>query len=438
LRLRRESRVLEDDVAQDHALYGERLAQAFAGVWEVEGFETALRQLEAESAGRDHVAVTFDPAPTDGIVAHILREDDGVLRMRTWVPIPPFLDSGAPRGSIRLDESLEPIGDYLHITVVRTLVTAALATLVAGAIGLAVGLVIVGRPIRALVEKTRRTAAGDFSGPLALRKRDEIGQLAAEIDAMCRRLEEAREQLEVESRARRRSDDLLRHADRLITVGKLAAVIAHELGTPLTVVTARAAMIASGETMGAESIAGARTMVEQCQRMSGIIRGMLDLSCVTPPRREPVDLCVALRQATALLAPVAERRGIRIEVASHAAPVRASADPAQLQQVISNLFVNAIQAMPRGGVLSAGPLAADPDGREPGFYVRDDGRGIEPEALAMIFEPFFTTRGGDGGTGLGLSIVTEIVREHGGRIDVESAVGAGTTFRVRLPSQEHP
>src|SRR5208283_4365944 len=135
-----------------------------------------------------------------------------------------------------------------------------------------VGFTFVGRPMRRLVDKARRIGAGDLSGPLDLRQHDEIGVLAHEMNEMCDRLRAAQKKLAEETERRLAAGEQLRHADRLTTVGKLASGVAHELGTPLNVIEARASMIANGETTPEESVTCARAVVRGTERMTRIIR----------------------------------------------------------------------------------------------------------------------------------------------------------------------
>src|SRR5437016_2774104 len=137
---------------------------------------------------------------------------------------------------------------------------------------------LVGRPLRLLRDKARRAGGGDFSGPLVLRQRDEMGELATEINAMCDRLAEANRRVAKEAAARVAALEQLRHTERLATVGQLAAGVAHELGTPLGVVSARAELLASGDVSAADAGANARIILEQTDRMTAIIQQLLDFS----------------------------------------------------------------------------------------------------------------------------------------------------------------
>jgi signal transduction histidine kinase len=309
-----------------------------------------------------------------------------------------------------------------------------------------VGVRMVGRPVQELVEKTRRIAAGDLSGPVHVKSRDEFRELADSINDMCAQLGASQERLRRETAARIQAIEQLRHADRLRTVGRLAAGIAHELGTPLNVVAGRAGLIASGKLSAEDVNKSAGTIKTEADRMTGIIRQLLDFARRSTPRRTVVDLRQVVSGTADLLAGIARKRNVQIVLAAADAPLTANVDVGQLQQVLTNLIMNAVQAMPQGGTVE---LALDgtraispyrPDDGEADFVcisVKDSGAGIASEHLEQIFEPFFTTKDVGEGTGLGLSISYGIVQEHGGWIDVASETDQGTCFFVYVP-QEPP
>jgi signal transduction histidine kinase len=226
-------------------------------------------------------------------------------------------------------------------------------------------------------------------------------------------------------------------------VGKLASGIAHELGTPLSVMTMEAKRIASGRATGEAAVESAQLVSLQGERMTRIIQQLLDFARQRPPRMGPVDLRDAVAGSAALLRPLAERRKIRVEIAAPE-PVSVVADRARIEQVLTNVLVNGIQASPEGAALTVEVRRSErPPPGEAGeaaawgrIAVVDHGPGIAPEVLPHIFEPFFTTKEPGQGTGLGLSVASGIVAEHGGFIDVESAVGAGARFAIHLPIAE--
>ena len=232
----------------------------------------------------------------------------------------------------------------------------------------------------------------------------------------------------------------LRHAERLNTVGKLAAGLAHELGTPLHVVAGRAELIAHGDLAPNDLLTSALIIGEQTSRMARIIRSMLDFGRRSGTDKRTEDVGLLAEQTAELLRALAHKSGIDIVVAgSH---VRAEVNRAELQQVLSNLLSNAIQAMQDGGRIMVCvedanvKLAENADTRVRSYVcieVRDQGTGIPPEILPRIFDPFFTTKDVGEGTGLGLSVSYGIVRDHGGAMRIETLLGRGTTVRVYLP-----
>jgi signal transduction histidine kinase len=221
----------------------------------------------------------------------------------------------------------------------------------------------------------------------------------------------------------------LRHADRLRTVGQLAAGIAHELGTPLNVVAGRARMIARAEVDGAAARDSAGIVVEQADRMAHTIRQLLDFARARTPHMSREDVGALAAQAVDLMAPLAQKRGVSIAF-SRGARAEAEVDAGQIQQVLTNLLLNAIHAMPNGGEVRVDVIRSQSDVR---VDVIDDGVGMPPEVRSRLFEPFFTTKPVGEGTGLGLAVSWGIVAEHGGRIDVETEPGCGARFSVHIP-----
>ena len=305
---------------------------------------------------------------------------------------------------------------------------------------------LVGRPLALLREKARRAGEGDFSAPLILYQRDEMGEVAGEINAMCARIDETNRRLADESAARVAALEQLRHTERLATVGQLAAGVAHELGTPLNVVSARAELLLSGPASPADAAANARIILEQTDRMTSIIHQLLDFSRRRGPSMGLGNLEQVVTRTLDLIAPAATRAKVRVECAT-TGPLFARFDPTQMQQVLANVFMNGIQAMSDGGTLrvSVDTRRTRPPGDGSGpetecacVTVEDDGRGIAREDLARIFEPFFTTKRVGEGTGLGLAVAHGIVAEHGGWIVAESEVGKGSRFSIFLPRPAVP
>jgi signal transduction histidine kinase len=235
-----------------------------------------------------------------------------------------------------------------------------------------------------------------------------------------------------EQNARISAVDQLRHAERLTTIGKLVASVAHEIGTPLSVVSGHAERIASGKLTEQDATKSARIILSEAQKITTIVRQLLDFGRRHTGARAPADLVAFGRATVALLQPLARQRSVQLDFAA-TAPVQATVSVAEIEQVLTNLIVNALQATKSGGHVEV-KVVADERTQTANLIVEDTGSGISPENIAHVFDPFFTTKNPGEGTGLGLSVSHGIVREHGGTIRVESEIGRGSRFVVTLPS----
>ncbi len=453
----REGTLFEAELAKDQRVMARALRPAVEAAWQSQG-ETRARALvtQADAAARevrirfvrldappgspDHPGVPIErlSLPLSGQESIVLGPAEGGERRFTFEPLSV---PGAGPIAIELSESLAAERGYIWRSELQTVVTMLVILAVCGLIAMVLGLGMVGRPIRQLCQQLGRVGAGDLSSRLRLRRRDELGRLGAEIDGMCDRLADANQKLHEETDAKIAALEQLRHADRLKTVGQLASGVAHELGTPLNVIGARAKMIAGGEVTGDDVPANARIIAEQSVRMTTIIRQLLDFSRRRGPRLATIRLDRLVRGTLAMLSALIARRRVTTVVEEPDGPLDALADEHQLQQALTNLVLNAIQAMPGGGTLrvSLRRVRATPPadhGGAPGEYlaivVEDEGTGIDPETLPHIFEPFYTTKGVGEGTGLGLSVSYGIVRDHGGWIDVVTTAGRGSRFTIFL------
>ncbi len=250
----------------------------------------------------------------------------------------------------------------------------------------------------------------------------EIGVLAGRFEDMARRLEE-REKLR----------EALARGERLATVGALAAGVAHEINNPLTTILGYASLLLEDKPAEHADRPGLELVAGEARRVQGIVRSLLDYSRAESEGREPsgpIDVAALCERTAALCAPALRARRVQLVLDVAAGLPSPVGDARRLEQVFVNLAQNAAQAMDGGGLLTIRARARG-DARVDVEFA-DQGPGIPAELLARIFEPFFTTKGPGMGTGLGLAVSQQIVLDHGGRIEVESQLGRGSTFRVIL------
>ena len=426
-RVRGEVALFESDRVRDHATMGHALGTTVESVWHESGRKKALETLDKLGHATPGIEVRWrEGADEPQLTTKLIAGEHG----REWYTYVPVDVDGVRQGGIQMFDRAGGEERFAHSTIVDTIASAIAIAILSAALSLALGQWIVGTPVSELATKARRVGRGDFGRPIALRTRDELSELAHEMNAMSDSLAATLEQL--------------RHADRLATVGKLASGLAHELGTPLNVIQARAAMIASGETTPDETRESARVVVASTERMTKIIRQLLQFARRKSVKKSDQDVAELCRETLDLLSPLAGKRSVTLEMNRIASDCTMPVDPSELQQVVTNLVVNAVQAMTGPGTvkltLRATNATAPPDGTEASsprsclcIEVQDEGRGIPPEELPRIFEPFFTTKDVGEGTGLGLAVSYGIIREHGGWITVDSQVDRGSTFRVYLP-----
>ena len=222
-------------------------------------------------------------------------------------------------------------------------------------------------------------------------------------------------------------------AEKLAAVGRMAAGLAHEINNPLGNIVGYAKLLLKDQEIVGNRREKLEIIAEQARKGSEIVRGLLDFSRQSRGDKLPVSVNQILANVVRLLAPEAERTGIRLKADYGELPL-VRADPKQLEQVFCNLLENALQAVGDSGNIQAITSLTGTD--QVTVTVRDDGPGIQPEQRGRIFDPFFTTKPAGEGTGLGLSICLGIVKDHGGVIEVESEPGRGTAFVVNLPALE--
>jgi two-component system NtrC family sensor kinase len=297
------------------------------------------------------------------------------------------------------------------------------------------------RPLGVMAEATGKIAAGDLAHRIEVESKDEVGQLARSFNRMTEELRNAHEDLtqwgrtlerRVEERTRelREIQDQLIQSEKLGSLGKMAAGVAHEINNPLTAILINAHLLLERCGDDASNREALTLIAEETARCAQIVSGLLDFARQTPSMAIPCDINEIIERTLQLLEKQASVRNIQfLKVLDRSLPFIA-VDKNKIQQVFSNLTLNACEAMPKGGTLViTSRLSRDGTGLEVLFS--DTGVGIPARDLTKIFDPFFTTK--TFGTGLGLAISYGIIRQRGGTINVQSQVGQGSTFTVRIP-----
>jgi signal transduction histidine kinase len=291
------------------------------------------------------------------------------------------------------------------------------------------------RPLAGLAAALRRFGREQSVAPLPVSRRDEIGQVAEAFNDMAAQLEVARRRLQAETDRAVELEQQVRRAATLAVAGRLASAVAHEVGTPLNIISGRAEGLL--RELPAEDPArdDLKAIIGQIDRISRTIGSLLDTVRPRRPELRATPLTDVLDPLLPLLRHAARQRGVALETAVQPELPRLRADTGQLQQVLINLVVNALEATPAGGrvLLRAGrAMRNGAEGIE--VAVADSGSGIPAEHVARVFEPFFTTKPPGQGTGLGLAICREIVRGHDGDIALDSSAGSGTTVTAWIPA----
>jgi two-component system, NtrC family, sensor histidine kinase HydH len=305
----------------------------------------------------------------------------------------------------------------------------------------------IARPIQALIRAARAVGSGDLTQRIELRRADELGVLAEEFNRMAENLQGAHEALVEQSEERLRLEREVQQTQKLAAVGMLAAEVAHEVGTPLNVVSGRAEALERAIPRDHPERRHLDVIVQQTDRIAGIIRSLLDY---TRPRRSelrPEAVPPILARVASLLESRYRSKRARIALELPEDLPRVMADADQLQQLFINLLGNALDASPPDSaveVTTGREVALPAAGRGEtvrgkadapllDIHIVDRGPGMTADELVHVFEPFFSTKKRGQGTGLGLPIVEEIIRAHRGEVAMLSVPGEGTEVIVRLP-----
>jgi two-component system, NtrC family, sensor kinase len=308
--------------------------------------------------------------------------------------------------------------------------------------------IVVHNPLRELQTGTERIASGKLGFQIPVRSQDEVGILARSFNEMSNGLQVAQaeitawahtleERVDVKTRELKQAHQHMLHVEKMATIGKMAAVVAHEINNPLSGILTYSRLVkrwieknTEASTKQEEMRGSLDLIASESKRCGELVKNLLSFSRVSPMNLSWCDLNQVIDRCTRLVQHKLDLSGtqLNLDVAKDLPPVHC--DPAQIEQVVLAMVINAIDAMPQEGNLWISTKLKGEDAIE--LIIRDDGCGIPAEHLPHIFEPFYTTKEA-GGSGLGLAISENIIERHGGKIEVNSAVGQGTTFKIVLP-----
>ncbi len=337
----------------------------------------------------------------------------------------------------------------------RMLAAMLLAALLLGAVSAAFIYFMVRRPVQRLIAGAQRISQGDLATRVDIATHDEVGELATAFNRMTENLERAQNEITewsntLERKVVEKTEELGRaqrhilHMEKMASLGKLAATVAHELNNPLAGILTYARLVerelGRGEVNAAEREELARYLnliQKESGRCGQIVKNLLLFARRSGTRFAPHHLNEIVDRSLMLVQHHIQMAGLKLEQTRLAGDDQVLCDGDQIQQALVALLVNAVEAMPESGTLSvrlapAGGAETADATAEMLIEIADTGTGIPADILPHIFEPFFTTKEGGNGLGLGLAVVYGIIQRHGGRIEVDSQPGTGTTFRIHL------
>jgi two-component system NtrC family sensor kinase len=400
--------------------------------------------------------------------ARVFREPDG---RRSLAMITPIYNepscSGASchahpasqhvLGVLDVSLDLDPVDREITRVKQRIVMTTAVEVVLISAFLAAFVAAFVTRPIHRLMDAAGAVSRMELDQTVSIRSSRELWALARSFDAMRERLREALAEIgrgaqELEAKVAERTDQLrqaqkrLLQADRLASLGQLAATVAHEINNPISSVLNFSALMLrilrdDGVPPGraAEFRGYLERITEQTARAGRIVSDLLAFSRRSKPHRAPADLGAIVATTVGLVAHKLKLMSVELQVSASPDLPRVPCDASQIQQVVMNLVMNGAEATrPHGSGRVAVSVRPASDGTAVVLQVEDDGEGMPEEVLGRVFDPFFTTKEEGKGVGLGLAVVYGIVEAHGGHVDVRSTPGAGTTFEVTLPLSGEP
>ena len=319
----------------------------------------------------------------------------------------------------------------------KALTILVLITLAGMALAIGLGYVLAHKimsPVHRLIKASQQVSEGNLSPEIGPQSKDEIGVLQNTFKDMLVSLEER------DRHRRAEAENRLLQSEKQASIGRLAAGVAHEINNPLTGVLTFTRILLRSKDIGDKNLSHLQKIAESTVRVKNIVKGLLDFSRQTELDREPTEINRLIRAVISAMENQALIKGVSIQFKSGEGLPILTLDRNQLQSVLVNLIINALDAMEHGGniMISTGISLSASDTGTKGveIAVTDTGCGISPEDLDKLFEPFFTTKEVGKGTGLGLAVSYGIVQRHGGTVRVQSEVGRGSTFTIWLPVEE--
>ncbi len=414
----------------------------WVAIFDPKGQVVAASIASGEALPRDDAVIEQALRTGESTASLIVTGSSRVLRY-----VRPFRWPGGRTGAVEVRQSLaqaeEEFARAVRKGVVSRLVVLALFVLSI----VAVTRWSIARPIRALIDGARAVGGGNLAQRIHLRRHDELKELADEFNRMAEHLEQAHQAGIAQSEERLRLEREVQQAQKLAAVGMLAVEVAHEVGTPLGVISGRAEALERVISPDHAERRHLDVIRKQTDRIAGIIRSLLDYARPRRPSLRRESLAPVLARVADLLESRYRAKAARMVLDLPAELPRILADAEQLQQLFINLLGNALDASPAGAAVRV-TIGPEPLLPAPGraeivrgkaetptldVHIVDEGLGMTADALAHVFEPFFSTKARVQGTGLGLPIVEEIVRAHRGEVAMLSISGRGTEVIVRLP-----
>jgi two-component system NtrC family sensor kinase len=302
----------------------------------------------------------------------------------------------------------------------------------------------IAKPILKLRSVSKAIAEGDLNQRTGFKRSDEIGDLAAVFDLMTFRLRKRTAQAaRLYAETLQRNEDLAKanarlqstqqqliQSEKLAATGQLTAGIVHDVKNPLAVIKGLAEELQEEVLLSAEATEQLKMIRDNANRANQIVSDLLKFASQATPAMKQQNICDTVKTSLRLTDYLARKAKVEVVSEIPSDPLMVTYDSTQIEQVLVNLYQNAIQAMPNGGKLH---VRLNREEKGISLQVQDEGVGIPEENLPRIFDPFFTTKPEGEGTGLGLSVSYGIVTKHRGRIDLKSKLGKGSTFTIKLP-----